>query len=60
MPDNFKAIAKRLSELEGGKKQINIAQISEMLSVLGYMLFENPMLIVALLRAGQKRKNRLK
>jgi len=50
----FKELAKKLTEIEGKKKQVNIAQMSEILKALSKLMYEDPTLFVTLYKNGKK------
>lgn len=57
---NFKAIAEYCALLEGGKKEVNITQIREILSLLSYLLVIRPEVITVLVNNGLKLQGKWK
>lgn len=51
----FKTLCLKLAELEGKKKQVNIAQISELVSKLRKIVREEPSALIALLEKPRHR-----
>lgn len=52
---SFKALALKLSKKERGKRQVNIAQISELLGDIADLVHKDPELAVLLWMIGRKR-----
>ncbi len=55
----FKELAKLVSSLEGKKVQVNIAQISEVLACLRFIIASSPSALVPLVEESPKKKRRL-
>lgn len=48
-PRSFKALVKRLTDVEAGKEQVNIAQMSEVLKRLIGLLKQHPLAVLKVL-----------
>jgi len=55
---NTKEIALYIARKEKGKKQVNIAQIKEIVGIVGDLLYKKPLVVVTLINYGQARAKR--
>lgn len=53
--ENLKDLAVEVASHEGLKKQVDIAQITEILSIVGGILWRKPWLAIKLMMNGRKR-----
>lgn len=53
---NMNQLAKLVCSLEGKKKSVNIAQVKEILSIISYLIFYRPQVLITLLKNGSKKK----
>lgn len=53
---NLNKLAVLITQKEGKKSEVNIAQVKEILSILGYILVRKPFYLAALLLNGVKKK----
>mgnify|MGYP003150506546 CR=1 FL=1 len=55
---SFSRVAMELIKREGGKKNLNIAQINEVLAIMCDLAIESPEMLATLILHGQYRANR--
>jgi len=57
---NITDIAREIARREGKKKQVNIAQIKEILGILSDLVYEEPGLVVLALTKNGARRERMR
>jgi hypothetical protein len=55
---NLNEMAREITYYEGGAQSLSVAQIKEVIKIIARMVFEDPKLLVALYRNGEKQTAR--
>jgi hypothetical protein len=55
---NLNGLAQKVAALEEGKKEVNIAQIKEIIKVISVIMYENPSVIKLLISSGERNRRK--